>query len=288
MRGGFTLVELVVVIAVIAVLMSILMPALSKIRRQARSIRGMNNQRQIVIAVSSFAEDNDDFYPDSVATVGTIENGWNWHEPMKVKGHTSRSPGARRSVSAYLRTYLPEAESVYCPSAPRRYDFFDDAWVAGDEWDNPDTPMRDDPLTGTYCFYWNYTGFIESRERFFEGPRGPVRGGGQSGLLVSCFFGYSQFRSRGDYGSCEMFRNAELTEGTDHWPSYWSGQGEAGSSPPAVRLWAGYTDGRVESYLSWDTVVMSVIRYPETGETYPSHPTWIGPGNFHLPRNALP
>jgi len=284
-RGGFSLVELLVVISILSLLMSILMPVLSKARRQARAIRGMNNQRQIVIAVNSFAADNDDLYPESVATVGRIPGHWNWHEPMKLIGHQARSPRLHRTVSAYLRTYLSEADSVYCPSAPRRYKHFDQAWADGDGWDNPDTPMRDDPLTGTYCFYWNYTGYLKDRERLFEGPRGSLGGAAQSTLLVSCFFGYDQYLSRGKYGSCEEFGKADITEGGWEWPSYWSGRGTSASPVPRVKLYAGYTDGHIESYSSGETEVMSVIRFPETSEPYPS---WLGPGNFHVPQSALP
>jgi len=276
---------LLVVIAVISLLMSILLPALSKARRQARSIRGMNNQRQIVIAVNSFAADNDGVYPDSVATIGVMGRFWNWHEPMKLMVHQARSPRMYRSVSAYLRTYLRDPDTVYCPNAPRRYKYFDQAWADGEGWDNPETPMTDDPLTGTYCFYWNYTGYVQGRERLFQGPRGPIGGRNQSRLLVSCFFGYDQYLSRGKYGSCEEFYKADFTEGSYEWPSYWSGEGAAGSAPPAVKLYAGYTDGHIESYMSGETAVMSVIRYPDSGEPYPS---CLGPGDFYLPQRALP
>lgn len=284
-RGAFTLVELLVVIAVISILMSIVTPALSKARRRARAIRGMSNQRQIVLAVGSFAADNDGLYPDSVATIGRLDGHWNWHEPMKLLGHQARSPRMYRSASAYLRSYLEDPDNVYCPNAPRRYEHFDQAWAEGDKWDNPDTPMRDDPLTGTYCFYWNYTGYLKDRGTLFQGPRGPLGGANQSTLLVSCFFGYDQYLSRGKYGSCEEFGKADFTEGSYEWPSYWSGGDTSGSAPPDAKLHAGYNDGHIESYSSAETAVMSVIRYPETSEPYPS---WLGPGDFHVPQSALP
>jgi hypothetical protein len=244
----------------------------------------MNNQRNIVIAVNTFAADNDEFYPDSIAKIGDPNGFWNWHEPMKLMGHRYRSPGGQRSVSAFLRPYLREAESVYCAGAPRRSDFFDDAWGAGDAWDHPDTPMVDDPLTGTYCFYWNYVGFVEGRQSFFRGPEGPTGRRGRSQLLVSCFFGYDQWLSRGKYASSEAFRKAELVQGNEHWPSYWSARLGTGYSRPLVKLWAGYTDGHVESYSPSRAEVMCVIKNPQTGEIYPSY---LGPGIFFLPEKAL-
>ena len=52
-RRAFTLVELLVVISIISVLMGILMPALSGVRRQATALTGMRNQREVAMAATS-------------------------------------------------------------------------------------------------------------------------------------------------------------------------------------------------------------------------------------------
>jgi len=57
-RRGFTLVELLVVIGIIALLISILLPALSKAREDAKRIRCMSNQRQLVLAWLLYCQDH--------------------------------------------------------------------------------------------------------------------------------------------------------------------------------------------------------------------------------------
>jgi prepilin-type N-terminal cleavage/methylation domain-containing protein len=57
-RKGFTLVELLIVIGIIAVLIAILMPALSAAKESARRVQCANNLKQIGAAVTMFATDN--------------------------------------------------------------------------------------------------------------------------------------------------------------------------------------------------------------------------------------
>ncbi len=63
---GFTLMELMVVIAIIIILAGFLTPALNRARRQARKVECMNNLKQASIAIHAYALDWDGKFPDAI------------------------------------------------------------------------------------------------------------------------------------------------------------------------------------------------------------------------------
>ncbi|MEX0886813.1 MAG: DUF1559 domain-containing protein [Phycisphaeraceae bacterium] len=74
-RGsGFTLIELLVVISIIALLIGILLPALSAARRTARGIQCLSNMRQMGLAMHTFVIDHDGGLPVGRFAHGAAEH----------------------------------------------------------------------------------------------------------------------------------------------------------------------------------------------------------------------
>ncbi|NIP22296.1 MAG: hypothetical protein GWN67_00395 [Phycisphaerae bacterium] len=275
-----------VVISLMSMLMAILVPVLDKARRRAQNLLGMINQREIVTALNCYTLDNEGSYPESIATIGAGDS-WNWQEPTMLTGYQRRSPQLHRSISAYLGSYIDDAGKMFCCNAPVEYEYLQQAWDAGDDWDNPHTAPVSDPVIGTYCFYFNYIGFMAEPWGIFRGPQSSSDGPGKSGLLISDYFGYDHWRNPGAFGSCEKFINSTLTPGTyvsSAFRSYQTDGGRADLTMIKIKLSAAYTDAHVESYYPSETAPMEVSITPDGSEPYPSG---AGPGIFYLPEDAL-
>ncbi|MBL4702483.1 MAG: type II secretion system protein [Phycisphaeraceae bacterium] len=89
--NGFTLIELLVVISIIAMLISILLPALAKARESANSVRCLANLRQLGISIHAYAADYDDTVPPGRddSTPGGHAWGENWI--IRLANYTNRS-----------------------------------------------------------------------------------------------------------------------------------------------------------------------------------------------------
>jgi prepilin-type N-terminal cleavage/methylation domain-containing protein len=103
--AGFTLVELLVVISIIALLVSILLPSLSKARGQARRVVCANNLHQLHLATMMYAGDNNEWYPTRNAHNAT------YLENVAMKGHPNALNGDAR-WHLLVRYIAPEAKGI--------------------------------------------------------------------------------------------------------------------------------------------------------------------------------
>src|SRR5580704_17265485 len=71
-KVGFTLIELIVVIAIIAILAAILFPVFEKAREKARQIACLSTEKQLGLAEMQYTQDYDETFP-STSDYGT---GW--------------------------------------------------------------------------------------------------------------------------------------------------------------------------------------------------------------------
>ncbi len=104
--GGFTLVELLVVIGIIAVLISILVPTLAGSREQARRVQCMSNLRQLDTAFLMYAANNRGYLPAS--SVGDQRyNDWVfWETSRNIDGS---------AIARYLAKVDPGAKATDVP-----------------------------------------------------------------------------------------------------------------------------------------------------------------------------
>lgn len=108
-RRGFTLMELLVVLAIIAVLASIFLPVLQQVGATGRKTTCLSNLRQIGSAINLYAADNNNTYPYSYWVPPTgFYNTWD-----RLIGPYLGSPNAQKAGSAAT---LETQKIMYCPA----------------------------------------------------------------------------------------------------------------------------------------------------------------------------
>ena len=124
---AFTLIELLVVIAIIAILAALLLPALASARDKGMRTVCINNQKQIVLALSMYEADFTDYMPFC-----------NWDGGNQLANHVGPQPGwlydliggvipdpgpggtyVNNQITAYktglLYAYMPNPKAFLCP-----------------------------------------------------------------------------------------------------------------------------------------------------------------------------
>jgi prepilin-type N-terminal cleavage/methylation domain-containing protein len=189
-RRGFTLIELLVVVAIIAILAALLLPALGRAKEKARRVKCLSNLRQVAVACTIYANDNQDRL---ISCVGTPGSYWS-HLAI-----TSPARDLWASIGLPVQTNAPSGSIWSCPGRPTFpiYDPPYNQWVLGyqyfggiDTWNNPAgkfrscSPVKLSQSKGTWALAADATmkvdgiwGFVERATAYEDMPQHTARRG---------------------------------------------------------------------------------------------------------------
>jgi prepilin-type N-terminal cleavage/methylation domain-containing protein/prepilin-type processing-associated H-X9-DG protein len=139
-RSGFTLVELLVVIGIIALLISILLPSLNKARESAQRAACASNLRSVMQMMHLYATENKDQIP-----LGCHSD--RYQEAYYVAMGSGASLHWPSWGVLYKAGYLTDPRFLYCPSESQVYHQYDSPGV--NQW------LPDDPSA-------NYNGVVRA------------------------------------------------------------------------------------------------------------------------------
>jgi prepilin-type processing-associated H-X9-DG protein/prepilin-type N-terminal cleavage/methylation domain-containing protein len=159
-RAAFTIVELLVVIAIIASLVALLLPALSRARMAANSLKCQSNLRQIGVAFAQYRAANNNFIPPLNSFVAYNAQG------------TSKVYGMYNALGGLVGR--PEWEGLdEPPGTTRGYLKFDSYWGSQKGYKFTGTVFYDPESPEDVPQPWYGVSYAESLYLQYPGGRGP-------------------------------------------------------------------------------------------------------------------
>ncbi|MBI3991454.1 MAG: DUF1559 domain-containing protein [Candidatus Omnitrophica bacterium] len=115
-RNSFTLVELLVVVAIIAILAAMLLPTLKAAREKARQAACINNLKVLGLAELMYAQDYNDWMIVDTTDVSTTSTS-SWVIVLARNGYVSR-------VDPFISLSLGKPSVFVCPSFPPKIYYY--------------------------------------------------------------------------------------------------------------------------------------------------------------------
>jgi prepilin-type N-terminal cleavage/methylation domain-containing protein/prepilin-type processing-associated H-X9-DG protein len=112
-KNGFTLIEILIVVAIIILLAALLFPAFSRARENARRAGCMSNLKQIGLGIAQYTQDYDERLPQPWTYVRFDGTKW-------VKNPSTASDGKYGSWRVFIKPYVKSTAIFQCPSNPKR------------------------------------------------------------------------------------------------------------------------------------------------------------------------
>jgi prepilin-type N-terminal cleavage/methylation domain-containing protein len=149
---GFTLVELLVVISIIALLLSIMMPALSRAREQAKRVVCSSLLKQWHIAVNSYATENNEWLV-----------GGSWWDAMYIRQTIAGYFGGKMEINSLGKPFCNDIDFwqkiIMCPSKGKKGLSTLSPWTPSSSSipPNPTESLGESMMHGSYL-YWGGQG----------------------------------------------------------------------------------------------------------------------------------